>query len=424
MLDPKFIRSNPDKVRWAIAQKREKADLDRFLALDEQRRAVMTRVEELRARRNSVSEEIGRLARDKGADGAKLAAMKEEMAAQKSQEAAFDAELAGLEADQQGIAAWIPNVPHESVPEGDASANQVVKHWGTPAPAGKALAHWDIGAKLGILDFERATKISGAGFILFVGAGARLERALIQFFLDTHTQKNGYTEISPPFMIKGESLYGTGQLPKLAEDMYRLADDDLYMNPTAEVPVTNIYRDEILPGEQLPIKLTAYCPSFRREAGAAGRDTRGMIRVHQFDKVEIVRFVRPEDSYNQLEELTENAEGLLEALELPYRKVLLATGDSSFASAKTYDLEAWAPAEGRWLEVSSCSNFESFQARRMNIRFRREAKAKPELVHTLNGSGLALPRVFAAILENHQTEDGRVKIPTALRPYMGGQEHL
>ena len=424
MLDPKLIRSHPDLVRQAIADKREKADLDLWLALDEKRRPLLSRVEELRARRNAVSEEIGKLARDKGGDPAPLAALKQEMVSQKAEEASLEAQLARLEAEQAGVGAWMPNLQHASVPRGDASANQVIKSWGTPRPAGEVLAHWDIGAKLGILDFERAAKISGSGFILFTGAGARLERALIQFFLDTHTQKNGYTEISPPFLIRGESLYGTGQLPKLAADMYKVTDDELYLNPTAEVPVTNIYRDEILTAEQMPLKLTAYCPSFRREAGAAGRDTRGMIRVHQFDKVEIVRFVAPENSYDHLEELTANAEGLLEALELPYRRVLLASGDMSFASAKTYDLEAWSPAEGRWLEVSSCSNFESFQARRMNIRYRKDAKSKPEFVHTLNGSGLALPRVFVAIVENHQTADGKVRIPAALRPYMDGREYL
>ena len=433
MLDPRFVRAQPDVVRRAIALKGERADLGRFLELDESRRRIMSEADALRARRNAVSQEIGRRKRaasvGPGAggaadDGGEEAKMMAEMRQVGEQIAALEADLAALEEEERHIALWIPNVPHESVPEGDASNNRLVREWGAPRAAGEVLPHWEIGARLGILDFERAGKISGSGFILYLGAGARLERALIQLFLDTHVKKNGYTEVSPPYLIRGECLQGTGQLPKLEEDMYRLRDDDLYLNPTAEVPVTNIYRDEILPGEALPIKLTAYCPSFRREAGAAGRETRGMIRVHQFDKVEIVRFTRPEDSYDQLEELTSNAEGLLEALELPYRRMLLAAGDLSFASAKTYDLEAWAPAEGRWLEVSSCSNFEAFQARRMNIRFRREAKGKPEHVHTLNGSGLALPRVIVALLEQHQTPEGRVRLPAALRPYMDGKEFL
>jgi seryl-tRNA synthetase len=424
MLDPKFIRSQPEKVRWAIAQKGadERANLDRFLELDEKRRGILTVAEELRAKRNAASEQIGKLARS-GAPADEVERMKAEMREVGARIAGLDRELALLEEEQEGIARWIPNVPHESVPEGDATHNRVVREWGTPAPAGKVLPHWEIGAKLGILDFERAGKISGSGFILYLGLGARLERALIQFFLDANIRR-GYREVSPPYLVRPECLFGTGQLPKLEADMYRLQDEDLYLNPTAEVPVTNIYRDEILPGEQLPLKLTAYCPSFRREAGAAGRDTRGMVRVHQFDKVEAVKFVKPETGYDELESLVADSESLLQALELPYRVLLLASGDMSFAAAKCYDLEAWAPAEGRWLEVSSCSCFEAFQARRANIRFRREAKGKPEHVYTLNGSALALPRVIVALLEQHQTADGRVRVPRALQPYLDGREYL
>ncbi len=470
MLDPRFIRSNPDTVRRAIELKHERADLDRFLALDEERRRVISEADDWKALRNSVSEKFGRRAkamagqapsggpapalaveevvprlgalRPRTAEGAGAGAgadgwaeavlaeyedpaqIKSIMRAVGEAIAGHEARLRALEAEQETVAHWIPNVPHESVPEGDASHNRVVKEWGQPAPAGSVLPHWEIAEKLGLMDWERPGKIAGSGFLLFTGLGARLQRALVQFFLDRHTNRNGYREVSPPYMIRPECLFGTGQLPKLEEDMYRLRDDELYLNPTAEVPVTNIYRDEILPAEALPLKLTAYCPSFRREAGAAGRETRGMIRVHQFDKVELVKFVEPSTSYDELERLTADAEGLLESLELPYRRLLLAAGDLSFASAKTYDLEAWAPAEGRWLEVSSCSNFESFQARRMNIRFRREPKGKPEHVHTLNGSGLALPRVFVALLEHHQTPDGRVRIPAALRPYLEGREYL
>ncbi len=424
MLDLKYIRANADRVRWAIEQKGDSADLARFLDLDEQRRALQTQADDLRATRNAASEEIGKLARS-GAAPVDMEARKAEVREVGNRIAELEAGLGKLEAEQEGISHWIPNIPHESVPVGDATHNQLVRSWGTPRDGAEwMLPHWDIGARLGLLDFERAGKIAGSGFILYTGAGARLERALIHFFLDMNRKHAGYKEVSPPYMVRRECLFGTGQLPKLEGDMYHLGEDDLFLNPTAEVPVTNIHRDEILSAEQLPLKLTAYCPSFRREAGAAGRETRGMVRVHQFDKVEMVRFATPESSYEQLEELVGDAERLLQALELPYRVLMLAAGDLSFAAAKCYDLEAWAPAENRWLEVSSCSNFESFQARRCNIRFRREAKGKPEFLHTLNGSGLALPRVIVAILENHQTPQGRVRIPAALRSYMDGAEFL
>ncbi|MEK7316791.1 MAG: serine--tRNA ligase, partial [Candidatus Eisenbacteria bacterium] len=307
----------------------------------------------------------------------------------------------------------------------EADGNVVVRTVGTPRTFDFApKPHWELATSLGLLDFERAGKIAGGGFLLFTGRGARLERALINFMLDFHTKHHGYTEVSPPHVVRRESLFGTGQLPKLEADMYALAGEDLFLNPTAEVPVTNIYQDEILEGSQLPICLTAHCASYRREAGSYGRDTRGMIRVHQFDKVELVKFVRPETSYDEHEKLLKDAEDILTALELPYRVLLLAAGDLSFAAAKCYDLETWAPGENRWLEVSSCSNFEDFQARRAGIRFRPEKGAKVEFVHTLNASGLALPRTFASILEYHQTERGTVRIPAALVPYLDGVREL
>jgi seryl-tRNA synthetase len=312
------------------------------------------------------------------------------------------------------------------VPPGqDASQNQVKRTWGElPKFDFPPRPHWELAEKLGLLDFERATKIAGSGFLLFTGRGARLERALINFMLDFHTTKHGYREVSPPHVIRRAALFGTGQLPKLEGDMYHVGEDDLFLNPTAEVPVTNIHRDEILEPGRLPLYLTAHCASYRREAGAAGADTRGMVRVHQFDKVELVKIVPPETSYEEHEKLARDVADIFEALELPYRVVLLCTGDLSFAAAKCYDFEVWSPGTGRWLECSSCSNFEAFQARRMDMRFRREAGARPEYPHTLNASGVALPRTFAALLENHQTASGSVRIPAALRPWLGGLEEL
>jgi seryl-tRNA synthetase len=422
MLDLKRIRTDTARVREAITLKKSPADLDRLLALDEQRRVLLAKVETLKHERNEVSEEIGRKKKAGEDASAAIAGMKRVGDEIKS----LDGQIAALEAEIEGILIWIPNIPHESVPRAaDASGNVVVASVGEPRQFPfQPKPHWDLAESLGLLDFERGVKIAGSGFLLFTGPGARLERALIQFMLDLHTRKHGYKELSPPHVVLRECLFGTGQLPKLEEEMYRLADEELFLNPTAEVPVTNAYRDEILEGERLPIYHTAYCASYRREAGAAGRETRGMVRVHQFDKVELVKFVRPETSYDELEAMRQNAEAVLAALELPYRVVLLAAGDLSFANAKCYDLEAWAPGEGRWLEVSSCSNFEDFQARRAGIRFRAERGAKPEFVHTLNASGLALPRTFAALLENHQTERGTVRIPDALVPYMDGVREL
>ena len=336
--------------------------------------------------------------------------------------------IGSLQTSEQGItlAGWIPNLPHPSVPPGqDATQNQFVRQVGAiPKFDFEPKPHWELATSLGLLDFERASKISGSGFLLFTGMGARLERALIQFMLDFHVDKHGYREYSPPHVVRRAALYGTGQLPKLEGDMYHIGEDDLFLNPTAEVPVTNIWREEILEPGVLPIYATAYCASYRREAGAAGRDNRGMVRVHQFDKVECVKIVAPETSYDEHEKLARDVADIFEALELPYRVVLLCSGDMSFAAAKCYDFEVWSPGTGTWLECSSCSNFEDFQARRMGLRFRREAGAKTEFPHTLNASGVALPRTFATLLENHQRADGSVAIPAALRPYLGGLSEL
>lgn len=421
MLDLKRIRAETERVREAIALKKTGADLDRYLTLDERRRELLVHAERLKHERNEASEEIGRLKKAGQEASGKIAAMKRAGDEIK----ALDARIAEVEGDLEKILAWIPNVPHESVPRAeDASGNVVVRAVGTIREFGfKPRPHWEIAESLGLLDFERSGKIAGAGFLLFTGRGARLERALIQLMLDHHVRR-GYVEVSPPHLVRRECLFATGQLPKLEEDMYRLCDDDLFLNPTAEVPITNIYREEILDGGRLPIRHVGYCASYRREAGSYGRETRGMIRVHQFDKVELVKIVRPEDSYAEHETLLNDSESVLEALELPYRVILLAAGDLSFAGAKCYDLETWAPGEGRWLEVSSCTNFEDFQARRAGIRFRSGPGGKAEYVHTLNASGLALPRTFATLLEYHQTERGTVRVPEALAPYLDGAREL
>jgi seryl-tRNA synthetase len=421
MLDLKRIRTETDRVREAIALKKTKADLDRVLVMDEERRELLVEAERLKHERNDVSLEIGRL-KKAGKDAAdKVAAMKRVGEKIKS----LDARIADLESGLEEILAWIPNVPHPSVPRADdASGNVIVREAGAIREFGfKPKPHWELAESLGLLDFERAGKIAGAGFLLFTGRGARLERALIRFMIDSAVRR-GYTEVWVPHLVRRECLFGTGQLPKLEEDMYRLRDEDLFLNPTAEVPITNIYREEILNGSKLPLKHVGYCASYRREAGSYGRETRGMIRVHQFDKVELVKFVRPETSYDEHETLLADAVAVLDALELPYRVALLAAGDLSFAGAKCYDLETWAPGEGRWLEVSSCTNFEDFQARRAGIRFRPEPGAKAEYVHTLNASGLALPRTYATLLEYHQTERGTVRLPEALLPYWDGDREI
>jgi seryl-tRNA synthetase len=422
MHDLKFLRQNRETVEAGVALKGMAVDLGRFYAVEERRLAVLHETEQLKARRNAASEAIAEKKR-KGEDAAAdIAAMREVGERVKS----LDSELKRLEEESETLAAWIPNLPHPSVPPGSGpEQNQVVRTWGEkPRFEFEPRPHWDLAVSLGLLDFDRAAKISGSGFLLFTGLGARLERALIQFMLDFHTQRHGYVEVSPPHVVRRAALFGTGQLPKLEADMYLIGEDDLFLNPTAEVPVTNIYRDEIVPPDMLPLNLTAYCASYRREAGAAGRDTRGMVRVHQFDKVELVKIVPPETSEDHHEALARDVADVFEALELPYRVLLLCSGDMSFAAAKCYDFEVWAPGVGAWLECSSCSNFGDFQARRMNMRFRREASAKAEHPHTLNASGVALPRTFATLLENHQTARGTVRIPTALRSYLGGLEEL
>ncbi|MCI0331303.1 MAG: serine--tRNA ligase [candidate division Zixibacteria bacterium] len=420
MLDLKFIRENPDKVRAGLSAKNDRRGIDEILRLDERRRELIKEADALKERRNKVSMEVARLKKE-GKDASTIIA---EMKTVSDRISALDKERRAVEEKIEELLRWIPNLPHSSVPVApDEAGNVEVRGWGkkpefnfTPAP------HWELGEKLGILDLPGAAKISGAGFITFTGWGAKLERALINFMLDLHTQKHGYREVSPPFLVNRASMFGTGQLPKMEEDMYALKEDGLFLIPTAEVPLTNLFREEILPADRLPIYVTAYTPCFRREAGAAGKDTRGINRVHQFDKVEIVKIVRPESSYDELESLVQNAEAVLQALGLHYRVRLLASGDMSFASAKTYDLEAWAPGVEKYLEVSSCSNFEDFQARRMDLRFRPLPEARPEYPHTLNGSGLALPRTVIAILEQYQTEKGTVKVPEVLVPYLGTKE--
>lgn len=417
MLDIKLIRAEPERVREGIAKKRMEADLQGILATDREWRALLGEVESLRARRNQVSEEIARRkrARQEAED------LVEEMRGVSDRIKELESQLDGLETRLRELLLLVPNLAHESVPEGsDAAANVEIRRWGEPTRFDfEPRPHWELGATLGLLDFDRAGKLSGSRFVLNRGLGARLERALINFMLDLHTSRHGYTEWFPPFMVTRDCMIGTGQLPKFEEDMYRVAGEDLYLIPTAEVPLTNIHRDEILEESQLPLYYTAYTACFRAEAGAAGRDTRGMIRVHQFNKVELVKFTLPEQSYEELEKLTADAEAVLQLLGLPYRVVLLCTGDMSFSSAKTYDLEVWLPSYNDYKEISSCSNFGDFQARRANIRFRRGGpRGRVEYVHTLNGSGVAVGRTVAAILENFQQEDGSVLIPEVLRPYM------
>lgn len=420
MLDINFIRNNPDKVKDAIAKKRENAaSIDEILSLDAQRRSTIHACEQLKSKRNEKSKEVSEL-KKKGQDASKII---EETKKIGDDIKSFEEKLKELESQMNNLLLRIPNIPADDVPPGkDENDNVVVRSWGerktfdfTPLP------HWELGRSLNILDMERSSKISGSGFILLKGLGSKLERALFCFMLDLHTREHGYTELFPPFLVNRTSMTGTGQLPKMEEDMYRTAADDLFLVPTAEVPVTNIHRDEIFSSKDLPVYYTAYTPCFRREAGSYGKDTRGIIRVHQFNKVELVKLVKPETSYDELEALVRNAEKVLQILGLEYRVAKLCTGDLSFAAAKCYDIEVWAPGLGKFLEVSSCSNFEDFQARRINIRFRDE-EGKLRFVHTLNGSGLALPRTVIAILETYQQKDGTVVIPEALRPYMGGIE--
>ncbi len=416
MLDLKYIRENPEIVRQAIQDKGDKADLDGLLHLDVKRREIISKVETGRAEQNRVTQKVAEMKKAKQDATAVIAEMKNLSDRIK----ALDEELRGVEAQIYEIQIRIPNIPHSSVPKGDPSHNQEVKRWGDlPKIDFKPLTHYEIAERLQLVDFSRGANLSGSSFVSYRGLGAKLERALINFMIDLHVEKHGYTEIFPPFVVRREVLFGTGQLPKLEEDMYHIPLDDLFLIPTAEVPVTNLHRDEVLDGENLPILYTAYTPCFRREAGTYGKETRGLVRIHQFNKVEMVKFVKPATSYDELETLLLNAEEVLQLLNLPYRVITLASGDLSFSAAKCYDIEVYAQGMDKWLEVSSCSNFEDFQARRANIRFREFKGAKPEFVHTLNGSGLALPRTVIAILENYQTDEGTVIVPPVLRKYVG-----
>ncbi|MEN6348104.1 MAG: serine--tRNA ligase [Syntrophomonas sp.] len=422
MLDAKLIRANPEKVEQELQKRNLSGALDRFKALDNERRQVLGRVEELKNFRNTASQEVGKIKKE-GGDADTLM----EKVRQTGQEIKdLDERLKNVEPELEKILLGIPNLPHETVPVGkDESSNVEVRRWGQPGDFDfEPQAHWDIGPNLDILDFERAAKLSGARFTVYKGLGARLERSIINFYLDIHTEKHGYREILPPFMVTADCMQGTGQLPKFAEDMFKLQGREMYLIPTAEVPLTNMYREENLEARDLPLYLTAYTPCFRAEAGSHGRDTRGVIRQHQFNKVEMVKIVEPQNSYDELEKLTRDAEDVLQMLGLPYRVVLLSTGDMGFSSAKTYDIEVWMPSYNEYKEISSCSNCEDFQARRAGIRYRPNPKAKLQYVHTLNGSGVAIGRTVAAILENYQQEDGSVVIPEVLRPYMGGVERI
>ena len=421
MLDIKRLRAESEAAREALARRGDPdlvALIDSVLELDETRRELIGEVEVLKQRRNEASKQVGELKR-KGEDAAALI---DEMQRVGERIRDLDGRLGGTDDDLAATLLGIPNLPDPRLPAGGAEDFEIVAEWGErPDPSAALRPHWEIGAELGILDFERGAKLAGSGFPLFVGDGARLVRSLLQFMLDLHTREHGYTEVAPPFVANRASMTGTGQLPKFEDDMYRTDPDDLFLIPTAEVPVTNIYRDETLDAADLPIALTAYTPCFRREAGAAGRDTRGLLRVHQFDKVELVRLVTPERSAQELELLTGHAERVLQSLEIPYRKILLAAGDIGFSNAITYDLEAWAGGVGEWLEVSSCSCFTDYQARRLGLRYRPAPGQALEFVHTLNGSGVALPRTVVALIENGQQEDGSVRLPAALHSYYGGE---
>lgn len=422
MLDPRLIRENPETVRKALIDRGLDSDVAKIVRLDKQRRELLVKVENLKAERNRTSDEIAEVKKSGGDAAAKITAMRELSDGIKS----LDSEVAGTEAELTSMLLELPNVPHESVPVGaDESFNETVRTWGEPRKFDfEPKPHWQVGEDLGILDFKRAAKLAKSRFVLYWREGALLERALISFFLDLHTVDHGYQEIFPPILVRAASLEGTGQLPKLREEMFKCEEDDLWLIPTAEVPLTNIHRDEILDASRLPLKYAAYTPCFRREAGAAGRDTRGLLRQHQFNKVELVKIVDPDTSYEELEGLVDNAEEVLRRLGLPYRVVTLSTGDLSMAAAKCYDIEVWLPSYNGYKEISSCSNCTDYQARRTSIRYRTNPQEKPQLVHTLNGSGVASGRTVAAILENYQEEDGSVTVPDVLRPYMGGLERL
>ena len=422
MLDPKWLRENREEAERRLATRGEQAPLEAFEELDSKRRRMLREVEELKELRNRVSEEIGTMKREGKDASPKIKGMRE--VGDRIKEMGKD--LAAVEEELETVLLKIPNLPHPSVPVGaDSEDNPEIRRWGTPPDFSFAPKnHWDLGEDLGILDFGRAAKIAGARFALYKGLGALLERALTNFMLDLHTRQHGYQEVLPPFVAHRRSFLGTGNLPKFEEDLFRIADSDYYLVPTAEVPVTNIHREEILPEGALPIRYVAYTPCFRREAGSHGQDTRGLIRLHQFNKVELVKFVEPEGSYDELESLTRDAEEVLRRLGIHYRVVVLCTGDMGFSAAKTYDIEVWLPGQGRYREISSCSNFEDFQARRAAIRYRPAGKGKARFVHTLNGSGLAVGRTVVAILENCQEPDGSIRIPEALIPYMHGIEKI
>jgi seryl-tRNA synthetase len=422
MLDIKLVRENPDLVKASLTARRADpkvlARVDKVVELDRRRRVLLVEAEELRASRNKVNDEISALKKAGQSADSALAGMKE--VSQKIKD--FDDQLREIETASLEIMLDINNIPDVSVPDGDTPEDNVeIRRWGQEPDYGfEPKPHWEIGEALGILDFERGAKLAGGRFVLLKGLGARLERALIDFMLDLHTTGHDYTEIWPPLLVNTETMTGTGQLPKFAEDLYKCESDDLWLIPTAEVPVTNIHRDEIMAVEELTKKYVCYTPCFRREAGSYGKDVRGVIRQHQFNKVELVKFAKPEDSWDELEKLTADAEEVLQELGLYYRVITLCTGDLGFSAAKTYDIEGWIPSSGGFKEISSCSNFTDFQARRINVRFRRDAKAKPELVHTLNGSGVAIGRTLAAVIEQYQQADGTVKVPEKLIPYMGG----
>jgi seryl-tRNA synthetase len=422
MLDLAFVRDNLELVKQKMRERGLADSLVDFENLDRDRRKFLVEAERGKARRNKVSEEIAALKKQKQDASGRIA----EMQQLGGQIAELDEKAKNLDEQLRELLRNIPNVAHASVPAGrGAQDNQEIRRWGEPRKFDfEPKAHWDLGPKLGILDFERAAKISGARFAVYQGMGAKLERALANFMLDVHTREHGYTEVLPPFIVNSASLYGTGQLPKFAGDLFKLEGTDYWLIPTAEVPVTNLYRDEVLEAEILPVKHCAWTACFRSEAGSYGKDTRGIIRQHQFQKVELVKFCAPETSYDELESLTHDAEVILQRLGLPYRVVVLCTGDTGFASAKTYDIEVWLPSSSEYKEISSCSNFEAFQARRANLRFRREKSGKTEFLHTLNGSGLAIGRTWLALLENYQQADGSVLIPEALRPYFDGLERI
>jgi seryl-tRNA synthetase len=418
MLDLKVIRENPEQVKEGIRNKNEKDSIDEILELDKKRRSIISEVDELKAKRNTVSKQVGQIKKS-GGDASEILA---EMKGVSDKISELDGSLAEVDAKMKDLLAWTCNLPHESVPVGkNADDNVEDRKW---LPEGfefenkfKVLDHIELGKKHNILDFERGAKISGSGFPVYIGKGATLERALINYMLDVHINDHNYTEIMPPFLVNRDSMVGTGQLPKMEEDMYFIEKDDLFTIPTAEVPITNLHRSEILAENDLPINYVGYSACFRREAGSYGKDSKGFLRVHQFNKVEMVKFVKPENSYDELENLVTDAEDILKALNVPYRILVLCTGDLSFNAAKCYDIETWSPAENKWLEASSCSNFEAFQARRANIKYRKNENKKVDFLHTLNGSGLATSRLMVSLLENNQTEDGKIIVPEPLRKY-------